>query len=138
MIWQVGLYAAAVLIPLVAFAIEAIFIRQLKRWNAYLATGAIGLSCVLSLIGFVDYTIESKFYAHAGEHSASAQNTVRPPSTAPPRNPNSSPTTRLVEQFRLGGAGRNRSAARARGTPGYCHRQPDRRSCSSWSRSSRP
>ena len=71
MIWQVGLYAAAVLIPLVAFAIEAIFIRQLKRFNAYLATGAIGLSCVLSLIGFLDYTIESKFYAHAAEHSES-------------------------------------------------------------------
>ena len=48
MIWQVGLYAAAVLIPLAAFAVEAIFIRQLKRFNAYLATGAIGLSCVLS------------------------------------------------------------------------------------------
>ena len=31
MIWQVGLYAAAVLIPLAAFAVEAIFIRQLKR-----------------------------------------------------------------------------------------------------------
>ncbi len=48
MIWQVGLYAAAVLIPLAAFAVEAIFIRQLKRYNAYLATGAIGLSCLLS------------------------------------------------------------------------------------------
>ena len=40
--WQVGLYAAAVLIPLAAFAIEVIFIRQLKRLCAYLATGAIG------------------------------------------------------------------------------------------------
>ena len=39
MSWQVGLYVAAVLIPLVAFAIEVIFIRQLKRYNAYLATG---------------------------------------------------------------------------------------------------
>jgi proton-translocating NADH-quinone oxidoreductase chain L len=73
MIWQVGLYAAAVLIPLLAFAVEAIFIRQLKRYNAYLATGAIGLSCVLALIGFVDYSIESKFFAHAhAEHSESA------------------------------------------------------------------
>ena len=53
--WQVGLYAAAVLIPLAAFAIELIFIRQLKRLCAYLATGAIGLSFLLSLVGFVDY-----------------------------------------------------------------------------------
>jgi proton-translocating NADH-quinone oxidoreductase chain L len=52
MIW---LYVAAVLIPLAAFAVEAIFSRQLQRFNAYLATGAIGLSCLLSLIGFVDY-----------------------------------------------------------------------------------
>ena len=55
MSWQVGLYAAAVLIPLAAFTVEAIFIRQLKRLYAYLATGAIGLSCLLSLVGFVDY-----------------------------------------------------------------------------------
>ena len=31
MSWQVGLYVAAVLIPLAAFAVEAIFIRQLKQ-----------------------------------------------------------------------------------------------------------
>jgi len=55
MSWQVGLYVAAVLIPLAAFAVEAIFIRQLKQYNAYLATGAIGLSCLLSLVGFIDY-----------------------------------------------------------------------------------
>ena len=48
MSWQVGLYVAAVLIPLFACAVQLVFIRQLKRWNAYLATGAIGLSCVLS------------------------------------------------------------------------------------------
>ena len=63
MTWQLGLYSVAVLIPLAAFTVEAIFIRQLKRFNAYLATGAIGFSCLLSLIGFVDYTIESKFFA---------------------------------------------------------------------------
>ena len=57
MIWQVGLYVAAVLIPLAAFAVEAIFIRQLKHLNAYIATGAIGVSCLLSLIGFVDYFV---------------------------------------------------------------------------------
>jgi proton-translocating NADH-quinone oxidoreductase chain L len=55
MSWQVGLYVAAVLIPLAAFAVEAVFIRQLKRWNAYLATAAIGLSFLLSLVGFIDY-----------------------------------------------------------------------------------
>jgi proton-translocating NADH-quinone oxidoreductase chain L len=80
MIWQVGLYAAAVLIPLAAFAIEAIFSRQLKRFNAYLATGAIGLSFVLALIGFLDYTVESHFFTHAAqaaestaEHGAAAE-----------------------------------------------------------------
>ncbi len=55
MSWQVGLYVAAVLIPLAAFAVEAIFIRQLKRWNAYIATGAIFLSFILSFIGFAHY-----------------------------------------------------------------------------------
>jgi NADH:ubiquinone oxidoreductase subunit 5 (subunit L)/multisubunit Na+/H+ antiporter MnhA subunit len=74
MSWQVGLYAAAVLIPLFAFAVEAIFIRQLRRTNAYLATGAIGLSCLLSLIGFIDYSIESGFYAH--HHAAAAGDVV--------------------------------------------------------------
>ena len=57
MSWQVGLYATAVLIPLAAFAVEAIFIRQLKRLNAYIATGAIAFSCLLSLIGFLSYTL---------------------------------------------------------------------------------
>jgi hypothetical protein len=64
MSWQVGLYAVAVLIPLAAFTIEAIFIRQLKRFNAYLATGAIGFSCLLALIGFLDYAVESGGFAH--------------------------------------------------------------------------
>jgi proton-translocating NADH-quinone oxidoreductase chain L len=55
MSWQVGLYVAAVLIPLGAFAIELVGIRLLGRLNAYLATGAIALSCILSLVGFIDY-----------------------------------------------------------------------------------
>ena len=55
MSWQVGLYVAAVLIPLAAFTIELLFLRQLKRFNAWIATGAVGLSCLLSLIGFADY-----------------------------------------------------------------------------------
>jgi proton-translocating NADH-quinone oxidoreductase chain L len=75
--WQVGLYAAAVLLPLAAFAIEVIFIRQLKRLNAYLATGAIGLSFLLSLVGFVDYFVEADWggyhvAAEAGEGAAAA------------------------------------------------------------------
>jgi proton-translocating NADH-quinone oxidoreductase chain L len=72
-----GLYIVAVLTPLFAFAIEAIFIRQLKRYNAYIATGAIGFSCLLSLIGFLGYAVESSgFYkaheAHAAEGALAA------------------------------------------------------------------
>jgi proton-translocating NADH-quinone oxidoreductase chain L len=74
MSWQVGLYATAVLIPLAAFAVEAIFIRQLKRLNAYIATGAIAFSCLLSLIGFLNYTWESSFFSHGGEsHDGAAE-----------------------------------------------------------------
>ncbi len=57
MSWQAGLYVVAVLVPLAAFAIEIILIRSLKRWNAVVATGAIGISCVLSLVGFLDYFV---------------------------------------------------------------------------------
>jgi len=75
MSWQVGLYVAAVLIPLAAFAVEVIFIRQLKRANAYLATGAIGLSCLLALIGFLDYAYETSGFSrphHAESQAAPA------------------------------------------------------------------
>ncbi len=71
MSWQVGLYAAAVLIPLFAFAIEVIFIRQLKRLCAYIATGAIGLSFVLSLVGFLDYYLVEAHGVWAEHHAAS-------------------------------------------------------------------
>ena len=64
---------AAVLIPLAAFAVEAIFIRQLKRFNAYLATGAIGLSCLLSLIGFLDYGFESELVLAPRAESQAAE-----------------------------------------------------------------
>ena len=53
--WQVGLYTAAVLIPLAAFLVEILFIRRLGRLNAHLATGAVAASCVLSAVGFLDY-----------------------------------------------------------------------------------
>ncbi|MGC8642922.1 MAG: NADH-quinone oxidoreductase subunit L, partial [Isosphaeraceae bacterium] len=68
--WQVGLYVAAVLIPLAAFAIEVLFIRQLRRLNAYLATGAIGLSFLLSFVGFCDYFYEAPGVWTAAEHAA--------------------------------------------------------------------
>jgi proton-translocating NADH-quinone oxidoreductase chain L len=70
MSWQVGLYVAAVLIPLAAFTVEAVFIRQLKRWNAYLATGAIGLSFLLSLVGFIDYYLVEAEGVFAEHHAA--------------------------------------------------------------------
>src|SRR5262245_42033539 len=73
MSWQVGLYTTAVLIPLAAFAVEAIFIRQLKRLNAYIATGAIAFSCLLSVVGFLSYAWESNFFTHQGaSHSGDA------------------------------------------------------------------
>jgi proton-translocating NADH-quinone oxidoreductase chain L len=55
MSWQAGLYVAAVFLPLIAFTIEFLFMRPLGRKNAYVATGAIALSFLLSLVGFVDY-----------------------------------------------------------------------------------
>ena len=67
---MVGLYVAAVLTPLFAFAIQAIFIRQLKRYNAYIATGAIGFSCLLSVIGFLAYAVESRGFYKPDHHAA--------------------------------------------------------------------
>ncbi len=69
--WQVPLYTAAVLIPLAAFIIEVLFIRQLKRLCAYLATGAIGLSFLLSLAGFVGYYLTAE--GVWTEHHAAAE-----------------------------------------------------------------
>jgi proton-translocating NADH-quinone oxidoreductase chain L len=71
MSWQVGLYVAAVLVPLAAFAIEAIFIRQLKRYNAYIATGAIFLSFILSFIGFVNYFAFTAPWGEGESHAES-------------------------------------------------------------------
>jgi len=72
MSWQVGLYVAAVFIPLIAFTVEFLFIRYLGRLNAKIATGAIGLCFALSLIGFVDYFFveASGVFAH---HAAPAE-----------------------------------------------------------------
>ena len=121
MSWQVGLYATAVLIPLAAFAVEAIFIRQLKRLNAYIATGAIAFSCLLSLIGFLSYAWESSFFHHAahGRRRATRIRCCGPRGwrTARPCGRRREPPQagRLVGEFRLGRPGR---ACRRRRRPG--------------------
>jgi proton-translocating NADH-quinone oxidoreductase chain L len=68
--WQGWLYVAAVLIPLAAFAVQALFGRWLKRLNAYIATGAIGAACVLSLLGLA--TALPSLLAGAPHHAAEA------------------------------------------------------------------
>jgi proton-translocating NADH-quinone oxidoreductase chain L len=83
MTWQVGLYVAAVFLPLAAFVVEILGIRILRRLNAYLATAAIATSFVLSLIGFLSYfsTAQGVFGHHpirqvgpkALEHRATAE-----------------------------------------------------------------
>ena len=60
MSWQVGLYVAAVLIPLAAFVVAMSAGRWLGRRVALVATGAIGLSFSLSLIGAVAYFGEAR------------------------------------------------------------------------------
>ncbi len=73
--WQGWLYVAAVLIPLGAFTVEALFGRWLKRLNAYLATGAIGTCCVLSLIGLataLPTLLSGSHHAAAGAESEAA------------------------------------------------------------------
>jgi len=69
--WQVGLYVAAVLIPLAAFAIEVVFIRFLGKMNAYIATGAIVASFVLSFIGLV--SAPSSIMGHHASESAKVE-----------------------------------------------------------------
>jgi proton-translocating NADH-quinone oxidoreductase chain L len=93
MSWQVGLYVAAVLIPLLAFAMETMFIRILGRMNAYLATAAIGLSFVLSLVGFVEYSIESRFFyrAHHGAEPEPEQMLKEGKAAEPAPKPEHSP-----------------------------------------------
>lgn len=75
MSWQVWLYVAAVLIPLLAFTIQLLFTRVLRRLNAYLATGAIALSFVLSLVGFISYfsQAEGVFSHHAVPQASPAE-----------------------------------------------------------------
>ncbi len=141
MSWQVGLYAIAVLIPLAAFAVEAIFIRQLKRNNAYVATGAIGLSCVLALIGFLDYAIESGGFAHNAE-AAAAEETHGAVEPQPDSGESEGHHKPLVwsgkfDWLILGGRGCDRRSDRQRASqarlgrfPGNSDRQSDRRDVS--------
>jgi len=67
--WQGWLYVAAVLIPLAAFTVQFLAGRFLGRLNAYVATGAIFASFVLSAIGLVSYlyNAEGMFSGHHGE-----------------------------------------------------------------------
>ncbi|MBV8676166.1 MAG: NADH-quinone oxidoreductase subunit L, partial [Planctomycetaceae bacterium] len=70
--WQVGLYVAAVLIPLAAFVIQVVGIRVLGRLNAFVATGAILASFVLSLIGFFEYFFVEARGVFAHRHAVEA------------------------------------------------------------------
>ncbi len=60
--WQVGLYVAAVLIPLAAFAVEAIFIRQLKRTERLHRHRRDRVLVPARLIGFLDYTCREQLF----------------------------------------------------------------------------
>src|SRR3954449_7904104 len=71
MIW-VWVYVAAALIPLGAFVVEALGGRWLGRLNAYIATGAIVASFVLSLAGFVAYVSHAPAMLEEGAHHAPA------------------------------------------------------------------
>jgi len=83
MSWQAGLYVAAVLIPLTAFVIQLIGTRLLGRINALLATGAIGLSFLLSALGFFQYFfVEAEGVLRPAEHHAAAAATAEPGNAA--------------------------------------------------------
>ena len=68
--WQGWLYVAAVLIPLAAFVVQLLFIRMLKRLNAYIATGAIVASFALSVIGLISAPSSIRGHAEAESESA--------------------------------------------------------------------
>jgi proton-translocating NADH-quinone oxidoreductase chain L len=66
MIWVI-----ATLAPLAAFVVEILFGRRLGKRAAYVATGAIGFSCLLSTIGLGAYLLNhsSALHAPAAEHA---------------------------------------------------------------------
>ena len=69
--WQGWLYVAAVLIPLGAFAIQAVFGRWLGKLNAWVATAAIAASCGLSLVGLTSAALDGGFAHHVEVESES-------------------------------------------------------------------
>src|SRR5579883_1811703 len=85
--WHVGLYVAAVLLPLAAFAVQALFARQLKRANAYVATGAIIVSFFLSLIGFGEYFRQAPWGAQTVTHAAEGEGHEAEAAEAGPHTP---------------------------------------------------
>ena len=128
MIW---VYVAAILIPLGAFVVEALGGRWLGRLNAYLATGAIVTSCVLSLIGLFGYLAQAPAILEAHHAGAAAHG-----GTEAPLDPEGPATTvthphephAWQRRLRLGPPG----DGAPRGGPGAghphrdLHRQPDR------------
>ncbi len=71
--WQGWLYVAAVLIPLVAFAIQILANRGLRHWNAWIASGAIGVSFLCAAIGFVAYFAETGGMPAPHHHDSSLE-----------------------------------------------------------------
>jgi proton-translocating NADH-quinone oxidoreductase chain L len=74
--WQGWLYVAAVLIPLAAFFTGLLASRWLGRLQAYVSTGAIAASCVLSLAGLVSYVYNAP--AILAPHHAPAETPATP------------------------------------------------------------
>jgi proton-translocating NADH-quinone oxidoreductase chain L len=75
--WQGWLYVAAVLVPLGAFVVQLLGLRWLGRLNAYIATGAIGTSFVLSFVGFILYLARAPEMLTGG-HEAAAEAKAEP------------------------------------------------------------
>ncbi len=83
--WQGWLYVAAVLIPLAAFVIEVLFVRVLKRLNAYIATGAILASFALSVVGLVSALPDLLASHH--EAAAEEEHGEHAEAAIPPKDP---------------------------------------------------
>jgi proton-translocating NADH-quinone oxidoreductase chain L len=65
------LFVVATLLPLASFLVLFLGGRRWGRWGAYLATAAIGLSCVCSLIGAAAYfSLHQPHASHAGHAHA--------------------------------------------------------------------
>ncbi len=62
MSWQVGLYVAAILIPLGSAIVLLASGRRLGAASAWVATGAVAASFVLSLVGAIAYFGQARGY----------------------------------------------------------------------------